>query len=118
MNTGLIILLNGVSSTGKSTLAQVIQAHIEAPFWHVASDQFVEAGMLPQRRAEKAAFAWDVMRPHFFDAFHRCLPAIAGAQNNLVVDHVIEFQAWMDDLVRLVAPFDVCSSACLACSPN
>jgi chloramphenicol 3-O phosphotransferase len=47
------------------------------------------------------------MRPRFFDAFHRCLPAIASAQNNLVIDHIIEFADWMRDLVVLLAPFDV-----------
>ena len=32
------------------------------------------------------------MRPRFFEAFHRCLAAIAEAGNNLIIDHVIEFE--------------------------
>jgi chloramphenicol 3-O phosphotransferase len=102
-----IILLNGASSAGKSTLAKAIQRDIEEPFWHIASDQFVEAKMLPQRRDEGGEFAWSVMRPRFFDAFHRCLPAIASAGNNLIIDHVIEFATWMNELVELLVPFDV-----------
>jgi chloramphenicol 3-O phosphotransferase len=104
---GKIILLNGPSSAGKTTIAKAIQQTIDQPFWHVASDQFVESRMLPERRSEGGDFAWPIMRPRFFDAFHRCLPAIAGANNNLVVDHVIEFADWMRDLVELLAPFDV-----------
>ncbi|MEO7911312.1 MAG: AAA family ATPase [Roseiflexaceae bacterium] len=104
---GKIILLNGPSSAGKTTIAKAIQQTIDQPFWHVASDQFVESRMLPGRRAEGGDFAWPLMRPRFFDAFHRCLPAIAGAGNNLVVDHVIEFAKWMRELVDLLEPFDV-----------
>ena len=102
-----IILLNGTSSSGKSTLAKAIQRDIEEPFWHVASDQFVQARMLPQRRDEGGEFTWQVMRPRFFDAFHRCLPAIASAGNNLIIDHVIEFTSWMHELVDLLIAFDV-----------
>jgi chloramphenicol 3-O phosphotransferase len=104
---GKIILLNGPSSAGKTTIARAVQQTIDAPFWHVASDQFVESRMLPNRRAEGGDFGWQIMRPRFFAAFHRCLPAIASAGNNLVVDHVIEFADWMRDLVELLAPFDV-----------
>ncbi|HMP39704.1 MAG TPA: AAA family ATPase [Roseiflexaceae bacterium] len=107
MNSGQIIFLNGPSSAGKSTLAKAIQQQIDQPFWHVASDQFVAAQMLPARHAEGGDFAWHVMRPRFFRAFHRCLPAIAGAEQNVIVDHVIEFEAWLYELVDLLAPYDV-----------
>jgi chloramphenicol 3-O phosphotransferase len=107
MANGKIILLNGASSAGKSTLARAIQRAIPMPFWHLSSDQFVESHMLPDRRGEGGEFTWSVLRPRFFAAFHRCLPAIAGANNHLIVDHVIEFEAWMRELVRLLAGFDV-----------
>jgi chloramphenicol 3-O phosphotransferase len=107
MINGKIILLNGPSSAGKTTIAKAIQQMIDEPFWHVASDQFVESHMLPNRRAEGGDFAWTIMRPRFFGAFHRCLPAIADAENNLVIDHVIEFADWLRELVALLAPFDV-----------
>jgi len=63
--------------------------------------------MLPERRAEGGDFAWSIMRPRFFAAFHRCLPAIAYAKNNLIVEHVIEFDTWMRELVVLLAGYDV-----------
>ena len=107
LKTGKIIFLNGTSSAGKSTLAKAIRQKIDEPFWHVASDQFVDANMLPQRRDEGGQFAWSVMRPRFFHAFHRCLAAIASAGNNVIVDHVIEFSTWMHELVELFVPFDV-----------
>lgn len=36
-----------------------------------------------------------------------CLPALAGAGNNLLIKHIIEKKEWMTQLVRLLAPFDV-----------
>jgi len=47
------------------------------------------------------------MRPRFFDGFHRCVPAMAAAGNDLIVDHVIELPSWRAQLARLLAGFDV-----------
>jgi chloramphenicol 3-O phosphotransferase len=102
-----IILLNGASSAGKSTLAKALQAELAEPFWCVSSDQFVAAGLLPVRREGAGPFSWPVMRPRFFEAFHRCLAAIAEAGNHLIIDHVIEFEEWALLIVELLAPYDV-----------
>lgn len=103
--TGKIIIINGASSAGKSTLCQALQAQLAEPFWHVSIDHFIAARMLPQRREEGGAFAWQAMRPHFFEGFHRCLPALAAAGNNLLVEHIVETAAWMERLLRLLAPY-------------
>jgi chloramphenicol 3-O phosphotransferase len=103
-----VIFLNGASSSGKSTLAKALQRALEEPFLHVSSDQFVSAGMLPDRREDSGPFNWwNQMRPRFFAGFHRCLPALAGAGNDLIVEHVIEFPAWRDELAQLLAHLDV-----------
>ena len=82
---GRIILLNGASSSGKSTLAKALQEVLDEPFLHVSSDQLVAAGFLPQRREEEGPFEWwRQMRPRFFAGFHRCLPALAEAGNDLI----------------------------------
>jgi chloramphenicol 3-O phosphotransferase len=74
----------------------------------VSSDQFVAAGMLPRRRADGGPFDWwHQVRPRFFAGFHRCLPALAGAGNDLIVEHVIEFRAWRAELAMLLAGLDV-----------
>ena len=105
---GRVILLNGASSSGKSTLAKALQRALDEPFLYVASDQFVDAGMLPDRRDDSGPFAWwTQMRPRFFAGFHRCLPALADTGNDLIVEHVIEFPAWRDELSRLLAHLDV-----------
>jgi chloramphenicol 3-O phosphotransferase len=105
---GRIIFLNGASSSGKSTLAKAMQAALGEPFLHVSSDLLVASGMLPARRDPAGPFAWwEQMRPRFFAGFHRCLPALAAAGNDLIVEHIIEFRAWRADLARLLDGLDV-----------
>ena len=50
---------------------------------------------------------WSAMRPAVFDGFHRCLPVLAEAGNNLIVEHIIENEMWMLDLVKLLTGLDV-----------
>ena len=105
---GRVILLNGASSSGKSTLAKALQAALPHPFLHLSSDQLVQAGMLPHRSSDGGAFDWwHQIRPRFFAGFHRCLPAFAEAGNDLIVEHVIEFRSWRAELARLLAGLDV-----------
>jgi chloramphenicol 3-O phosphotransferase len=105
---GRVILLNGASSSGKSSLATALQTALPEPFLHVSSDQFVAAGMLPERRDDGGPFDWwHQVRPRFFDGFHRCLPALTAASNDLIVEHIIEFPSWRASLAELLADTDV-----------
>lgn len=105
--SGKIIFINGASSSGKSTLSGALQAELEEPFWHFSIDHLRAANVLPRQRIKSGDFSWPDMRPAFFDGFHRCLPALAGAGNNLIVEHIVESEAWMQRLVQLLGPFDV-----------
>jgi chloramphenicol 3-O phosphotransferase len=104
-----VILLNGASSSGKTTLARALQHTLEAPFLHFSSDQLVAAGVLPEvdRTATTGPWAWQTIRPRFFDGFHRATAALAAAGNSLIVEHVIELRSWYDDLLELLADYDV-----------
>ena len=104
---GKIILLNGASSSGKSTLARALQATLVEPFWHFSLDHLIAANILPKSRIDAGEFPWREMRPQFFDGFHRCLPALAEAGNNLIVEHIVETSEWMDRLLELLEPIDV-----------
>jgi chloramphenicol 3-O phosphotransferase len=104
---GKIILLNGASSAGKSSLAKAVQAQASVPFWHYSIDHLKAGGVLPSERIEAGDFAWSNMREAFFEGFHRSIPAFAQAGNYLLVEHIIEQRAWMDTLLLLLAPHDV-----------
>lgn len=105
--TGKIILLNGASSAGKSTLARGLQAALAEPFWHYSIDHLLAAKILPHERVANGDFTWRDLRPQFFDGFHRSLPALAQAGNNLIVEHIVETREWMDRLLNLLGALDV-----------
>src|SRR5882757_8544933 len=105
--SGKIIFINGASSSGKSTLSAALQAKLEEPFWHFSIDHLREARVLPMQRIRSGDFLWPALRPAFFEGFHRCLPALAGAGNNLIVEHIVETEVWMQRLVQILEQFDV-----------
>ena len=98
---GRIILLNGTSSAGKSTLAQALRSKLEPQFCYYASDQLADADFRPLDPTVRRAG-----REMFFDGFHRSIPAFAGVGIDLLVEHIVEEQSWADDLAQLLAPID------------
>ena len=104
---GKIIFLHGASSSGKSTLARGVQARIGEPFWHISIDHLRDAGVLPMARFKAGDFDWKAARAPFFDGFHRSLAAYAAAGNNLVLEHILDTDGWLEALASLFRPFDV-----------
>ena len=104
---GKIIFLHGASSSGKSTIARRLQGSIDRPFWHISIDHLRDSGVLPSARIKSGEFRWSSMRAAFFNGFHRSLAAYAGAGNNLILEHILDTEGWLDDLAGLLAPYDV-----------
>ena len=75
---GRIILLNGASSSGKSSLARALQSGIDTPFRHISIDHLRDSGVLPTARIRSGEFDWRSMRDAFFlgfEGFERSLLA-------------------------------------------
>lgn len=106
MGPARIIILNGTSSAGKSTLAKALRERLDEPFCYYASDQLAEAGFRPIKDEGGDTDA-PRERDRFFDGFHRSIAAFAEAGNDLIVEHIVEEASWADDLARLLSPFDV-----------
>jgi chloramphenicol 3-O phosphotransferase len=104
---GRIILIDGASSSGKSSIARAVRASIEAPFWRYSIDHLREAGVLPLDRYRSGEFDWLADREAFFDGFHRSIAAFAEAGANLIVEHIVETPAWMERLAGLLSAHDV-----------
>jgi chloramphenicol 3-O phosphotransferase len=102
-----IIFLHGASSSGKSTIARALQARIEKPFWHVSIDHLRDAGVLPISRFQSGEFTWADARQPFFDGFHASLGAYAHAGNNLIVEHILDTDGWLETLLDLFKCHDV-----------
>lgn len=104
---GRIILLNGASSSGKSSLARALQAKIDTPFWHISIDHLRDSGVLPTARIKSGEFHWRTMREAFFLGFERSLLAYVAAGNNLIVEHIMESEDWLLRLAVTLSGQDV-----------
>jgi len=93
MNPGKIIFLNGVSSSGKSALAKELQKRLTEDFLHLQLDAFID--MLPHTDDMDMFY-------RMVDGMHRSIAAMAEAQNNLIVDHVVIDKVWLDQLLELL----------------
>ena len=102
-----IILLNGTSSAGKSTICKALLPKMKTPFWHFSSDHFIESGMHPKTRFDNDEFDWTEHRPLFFDAFHRSIAAFSESGIDLIVEHIIEQPEWAHQLASLLSGSDV-----------
>jgi chloramphenicol 3-O phosphotransferase len=106
-----IIFLHGASSSGKSTIAKALQDQIEVPFWHISIDHLRDAGVLPTARFRNGDFRWSAARAAFFDGFHGSLKAYADAGNNLILEHILDTEGWLETLSHLFADHDVLFAA-------
>lgn len=100
--TGRIILLNGTSSSGKTTLVHALRPALEPQFHYYASDQLADAAFRPAD--PNLRYAW---REAFFDGFHRSIASFASAGLDLLVEHIVEEASWAESLARLLRGFDV-----------
>jgi chloramphenicol 3-O phosphotransferase len=102
-----IIFLHGASSSGKSTIAKKLQARIEKPFWHISIDHLRDSGVLPSSRFRTGEFRWADARKAFFDGFHASLAAYADAGNDLILEHILDTEGWLETLDNLLRHHDV-----------
>ena len=108
-STSTIILLNGISSAGKTSISNVLQQTVNEPYLQVSIDAFED--MLPDRYKEEGSFAWKALFPKLLAGFHRSIAALADAGTNLIVDHVMVYrEGWastLADCVTVLEPFPV-----------
>ena len=104
---GALILINGASSAGKSTLAHALQGALPAPFLHFSLDFFLFGDRVLPRTPQGKLRDWTTIRPQVFQGFNRCLPALLTAGNNLVVDYIIETPQMWSEFRTLLAGYDV-----------
>lgn len=118
--TAKIVLLNGVGSAGKSSIARALQTITATPFLHVQMDAFID--MLPEALQDHAdGFSFEtvledgkpsvVIRsgPVGARAMHgmrHAIAAMAGQGNNLIVDDVI-FNDEIAEYRGLLSAFDL-----------
>jgi len=93
MSSAKIIFLNGVSSSGKSVLAEELQKRLPEPFLHLQLDAFIE--MLPRTDDEELFL-------RMVSGMNRSIAVMSEEQNNLIVDHVVIEKIWLDQCLDLL----------------
>ena len=84
MKKGKIILLNGVSSAGKTTLAKEIQRQLEEPFYHICCDMFMD--MTPEHILRGG---FDEQLPITQGIMHETIRLFSDKGHSVIVDDVI-----------------------------
>lgn len=109
MASGRIILLNGTSSSGKTTIARALQERLPDPYMHLSIDGFItmypERFWNPTRREDAAAMA--ALLPAVVSGFHGAVGSLARAGNRVIVDHVLQENSWLEECVDRWAGLDV-----------
>lgn len=82
---GRVILLNGTSSSGKSSIAKELLATLDGAWYHLAVDQF-------HRIRSRHDWSEEEFLPVFQRTvlgFHRAVAGMASAGNDVIVDHIL-----------------------------
>lgn len=119
MGKARVILLNGVGSAGKSSIARALQVLAREPFLHVEMDTFID--MLPQPLQDHPdGISYEVSetsgRPsvavrtgpigaRVLAGMRYAVAAMAGQGNNLIIDEVL-CGGGLPDYRRLLAAFE------------
>lgn len=101
---GMIIFLNGPSSSGKTTLAKLLQKELNEPFQHFPLDNFLF--MLHERYWKEDINNALPEIPKIIHGFHLCVAASAKAGNNLIVDSLLPEEEILDDLIGCLKDVD------------
>jgi len=107
MAAGKIIILNGTSSSGKTSIVKALQTALDEPYLDAGLDRFL--WMLPARYLERPL--WDDVLGMASQAgnighqlvagMHRSILALSRSGINVVADHVLVDPRWLDECIDL-----------------
>ena len=104
---GNIIILNGTSSSGKTSVLRALQNLLDEPYLEAGIDKFI--WMLPKRYLDRPL--WDDVLGRASEAgatgeqlvmsMHRAMRALALSGSNVLADHVLVEPEWVKDAASL-----------------
>ena len=109
MNPGKIIILNGTSSSGKTSILHALQDVMDEPYLDVGIDKFI--WMLPERYLERPL--WDDVLGlaskagetgyRLVHGMHETISMLSRVGWNVVADHVLVEESWLAECVSMSA---------------
>ena len=110
MSYGKVIILNGASSSGKTSILAKLQGSFEEPYLNAGIDKFI--WMLPKRYLDRPL--WDdvlglatepgAMGNRLFSSMHKVIQLLSLEGLNVIADHVRVEPAWVKECAQLLAP--------------
>ena len=109
MEKGQIILLNGASSSGKTTIARALQEKFSIPYLNLSPDDFLgklsakyQNPATPEEIQIVASTVQNILR-----GFPQVVAALARTGNSLIVEHVLQEDEWLWNCVESWEEFSV-----------
>ena len=136
-NYGTVIILNGTSAVGKSSIMRAFQAKHAEPWLGIGIDNFF-VGVLPakfyledkpEHHAVMQGVATQDEHGKLFTLYigpegqkiikgmHQAIAAYAKAGNNVIVDYIMYDPTWYDDLMTVLSDIPVISVGVTAALP-
>ncbi len=110
MPYGKVIVLNGASSSGKTSILSQLQGLLVEPYLNLGIDKFI--WMLPKRYLDRPL--WDdvlglatesgAMGSRLFSSMHKVIQLLSLEGMNVVADHVMVEPEWVEECARLFSP--------------
>ena len=100
---GLVIFLNGTSSSGKSSIAAELLRILDEPYFHMPVDAFHAM----RSRVEIPPDQLGTVLHRTWQGYHRAVAGRAAAGNNVVMDHLLSAAWRLTDCLSLFEPQDV-----------
>lgn len=104
--SGRIILLNGASSSGKSSIGRALQQTFADPWFFFPVDALGAMRSTEHTRPLDAGEI-DVMLRRTRCGYHRAVAALASAGNDVIMDYPLSEPWRLADLLDVLAPYDV-----------
>jgi chloramphenicol 3-O phosphotransferase len=103
---GRIILLNGVSSSGRSSIGRALLPLLPDPWFLVPVDAIGAMRSTVHTRVLDDAEIGEMLRRTRL-GYHRAVAALAGAGNDVIMDYPLSEQWRVDDLLDTLTGYDV-----------
>jgi chloramphenicol 3-O phosphotransferase len=98
--SGAIVLLNGASCSGKTSIARALQEVMEEPWLHVGLDHF--EAMQPHKEGKRVHcfYGQGISQPDLVPVLHQAVAAFSRMGAHVVNEHIFLERRWLEDAIE------------------